>query len=268
MTTADHETVYADDMDLATVRGLLSTTRAVRRRLDLDRPVDRQVVEECLELAAQAPCAGARQQWRWYIVTEPDRKQIIADYMRSAWVAYNRTRTNSRRSQRSAGTTRRSLASAQWLVDNIQRIPMLVIPCMMGRPYVLPADTPWDPADPRAVEVRQLWLQVNSTFYGSVFPMIWSLQLALRSRGLGSTISTVQLLYHDLLAWELGIPRAATQIALIPVAHTLGTGFRPAEVPPARGLTIWDSWMSPHPDPDLRARVAADVASGRAHTFS
>jgi nitroreductase len=61
---------------------LLSTTRAVRKRLDLERPVHPQVILDCIALAQQAPTGTNAQSWRWVVVTEPATKAALAELYR------------------------------------------------------------------------------------------------------------------------------------------------------------------------------------------
>ena len=266
MTQMDQRSALSADMDASTVRALLTTTRSVRRRLDLEKPVDSDVINECLSLAVQAPNAAARQTWRWFVLTDPERRKIIADYVRIGWIEYNRRRPSPRRLRGAdARASRRMLASAQWLVDNLDRVPVLVIPCLIGAPITDEAQRQLDALNspPSGIQFRAR-LQADSTYYGSIYPAIWSFQLALRSYGLGSTITTFHLFFHDLIAQEIGIPRNATQIALIPVAHTKGDEFRPAPRLPASEVTIWNDWIAPRPDADIRELIVGGVhMSGR-----
>ena len=200
---------------------LLSTTRSVRRRLDLERPVDPAVVVECLRLAVQAPTAGNGQTWRWVVVTDPDKRAALAGLYAEAGRAV--LQRNLDATGEADGQTRRVYESALHLVDVLERVPVLVIPCIEGR-----VD---GAANARA-----------ATFYASVIPAAWSFQLALRSRGLGSTWTTLHLIKEKEAADLLGIPHDVTQVALMPVAHTVGTDFGPARRPPVEQVLYWNSW--------------------------
>ncbi len=198
---------------------LLSTTRAVRRRLDLDRPVDLAVVQDCIRLAVQAPTASNGQDWRWVVVTDPELRREVAALYRAAGVEYLR---------RAAATeadaqTRRVYESAVELAEVLDRVPVMVIPCLArrvdGEPNV-----------------------VAASGYGSILPATWSLQLALRARGLGSCLTTLHLLHEREVGELLGIPSTAMQVALLPVAHTTGGDFRPASRPPVERITYWNRW--------------------------
>lgn len=210
-------------MDTRATDHLLSTTRAVRRRLDLERPVDPAVVLECLRLAVQAPTAGNEQSWHWVIVTEPEKKAALARLYRDAGRELLQRNLDS--TAGSDDQTRRVYQSALHLVDILERVPLLVIPCITGR-----ADG--------ARNARA------ATFYASIIPAAWSFQLALRSRGLGSTWTSLHLIKEKEAADLLGIPDDVTQVALLPVAHTLGTDFKPARRPPVEEITHWNTWRS------------------------
>jgi nitroreductase len=199
---------------------LLSTTRAVRKRLDLDRPVEREVLLECLRLAIQAPTGGNRQGWHWVVVTDADKRAGLADLYRSGGEAYFRATAQNTRPV--TGQQARVTESARHLVDVIDRVPVLVIPCIEGR----------------ITDVRRA-----AGFFGSIHPAIWSFQLALRSRGLGSAWTTFHLAHERQAAELLGIPYdEVTQAALLPVAYTVGTDFRPADRRPIEEITHWNSW--------------------------
>jgi nitroreductase len=212
-----------------TVDQLLSTTRAVRKRLDLDRDVPPEVIEECLELAIQAPTGSNAQGWRWVVVTDPDKKRKVAEAYRKAWEPYSaQGREVVEKMEGPQGAQqKRVISSSQYLADNMERVPVLVIPCILGR---LPEGTP-----------EWMWTGLMA----SIYPAVWSFQLALRSRGLGSTITTLHVMYADDVAAELGIPDTVTQTCLIPVSYTKGTDFKPATRRPVSEITYWNGWKSP-----------------------
>jgi nitroreductase len=200
-------------MDAETV---LTTTRSVRRKLDLDRAVPQDVLDDCLTIAQQAPAAGGlAAQFRWLLVRDAKTKAEIAAYNRetaeTAWAKYGHL------------VEERALRSAQHLVRNLERVPVLAIPCMIGRP---PADA-----------------FTQSAYFGSAYPAIWSFQLALRARGLGSSICGYHLQDHEAdVAALLGIPADVTQISLLAVAYTTQRDFRPATRPAVRDITYFDAW--------------------------
>jgi nitroreductase len=209
-------------IDVANADLLLSTTRSVRRRLDFDRPVEREVLLECLELAVQAPTASNRQTWRWMIVTDEDLKSRIADIYREQGMEYLR---GSKAAAEEAGDDAklRVHKSALYLAENFERAPAFVIPC-----------------------IAQDLTQMNQTgvigTLGSIIQAAWSFQLALRARGLGSTWTTLHLGQAQAVADLLGIPDGVTQVSLIPVAYTKGLDFRPATRPPVTEITHWNRW--------------------------
>ncbi|WP_326566599.1 nitroreductase family protein [Amycolatopsis rhabdoformis] len=197
---------------------LLTTTRSVRRKLDLDRPVDPAVIEDCLRIAQQAPAAGgllAAQ--RWVAVLDPELRAEVAAITRKAahevWQRYAHLADTS------------MFASARHLVDHLDRVPALVLPCMPGRPPASAAE--------------------QSSFYGSIYPAIWSFQLALRTRGLASSLCSYHLAGHEPdVARLLGIPEDVTQIGLIAVAHSTQREFSPAARPPVGEILSFDAWVA------------------------
>ena len=208
-------------MDISSVDELLSTTRAVRRRLDLQRPVERQVILDCLELVMQAPTASNEQSWRWMVVTDADKRAAIAEIYRDIAGDYLATAaTNASDPQ-----TRRVYKSAHTLTGILAEVPVHVIPCIARR---------FDDA-PRVV---------SASAWASIIPAAWSFQLALRSRGLGSVWTTLHLARERDVAELLGIPGSVTQAALLPVAYTIGTDFKPAIRPPVDTVTWWNTWGS------------------------
>ncbi|MDJ0790527.1 MAG: nitroreductase family protein [Acidimicrobiia bacterium] len=210
--------------DLSETDRLLTTTRAVRRRLDLERAVERSVILECVEIASQAPTGSNRQGWRWIVVDEPDLKKGLADLYRRGAMGYL-TKARASAQDRGDAQTVRVFESTLVLADTMQDVPALVIPCIEA------------PTANRALPATA-W----SGLYGSIFPAIWSFQLALRSRGLGSTLTTLHLQHAQEAAELLGIPNGTMQAALLPVAYTIGTDFKPAARPPAETIVHWNHW--------------------------
>ncbi len=210
--------------ELATVDRLLSTTRAVRKRLDLAKPVPREVLLECVRISQQAPTGSNRQGWRWVIVTDPAKRAKLADIYRRGGAEYLEQALKA--TPAGDAQTRRVYESALWLVENLARVPVHVIPCIAGR---LP-----DGAIPEGM---------RGGFYGSIYPAVWSFQLALRSRGLGSVLTTLHANREKEAAELLGIPfEQFTQVALLPVAYTKGMEFKPAARPPAESIVSWESF--------------------------
>ncbi len=198
---------------------LLSTTRAVRRRLDLGRPVELEVLEECLQLAQQAPTAGFAQNWHFVVVTEPELRAGLGELWRRSGERYLAGRAPS-----GSPLADRIVASVRHLLDHIHEVPVHVIPCVEGRTDGKPA-----------------WQQAGR--WGSVIPAAWSFMLAARARGLGTAWTTFHLASEREAAELLGIPYdEVMQAALIPVAYTLGTDFRPGRRRPLETMVHWDRW--------------------------
>ena len=206
-------------MDIASVDALLTTTRSVRKRLDLTRPVGRGVILECIRLAMQAPTASNAQDWRWVVVTDADKRAAIAEIYGAVGAEYlARAATTESDPQ-----TQRVYQSALALTETLAQVPVHVIPCLEGR---------FD-------GTNQL---VAASAWASIIPAGWSFLLALRSRGLGSVWTTMHLAKEHEVGDLLGIPPTAMQAALFPVAYTIGTDFRPAARPPAETVTFWNTW--------------------------
>ena len=214
-------------MDTAATDHLLSTTRAVRLKLDLDRQVPIDVIEECLRLAVQAPAPGAEQTWRWLVVGDQGQRDRLGALFREVGDEYMERRRTTAGPAASRGRTARNMASAQHLIDVIERVPVFIIPCVQGRPT-------GDNA-------------VDSVLYGGIFPAVWNLQLALRTRGLGSTLTTYHLEREAAAAEILGIPPDVTQVALLPVAYITVDDFGPAPRRAVSDVTFLDTWGAPLP---------------------
>ena len=204
--------------DTAVTDRLLATTRSVRRRLDLRRPVEPEVIMECLSLAVQAPTASGVQRWRWMIVTDPDKRAALADLYREGNVEFQKMMAG-----RGAHESDAFYESANFLVDHFGEVPVHVVPCIEGRP------------EGRGAEGAV-------ALYASIMPAAWSFMLALRSRGLGSVWTTLHVSREKEAAALLGIPDDITQVGLLPVAYTLGTDFKVADRQPAEEVTYWNTW--------------------------
>ena len=212
---------------------LLSTTRAVRKRLDFDRPVSKEVLKECLEMAVQAPTGSNAQGWQFVFVTDPDKKAKIADYYQKAFgpyresdIAIHKLHMDSPDKTLKASQTR-SASSADYLAENLGRAPVLMIPCIAGR-----SDTPELNSAPGQAGV-----------FGSILPAVWSFMLAARARGLGTAWTMAHLFYERDVAEIIGIPYDQyMQVALTPIAYTKGTDFKPAYRPPVENIMHFDTW--------------------------
>ena len=203
-----------DRGELEAIDHLLSTTRAVRKRLDLDRPVPPEIVDECLRLAIQAPTGSNRQGWHWVVVTDADKRAALAEMYRAGFGPYmERARTGSE------GLTRVG-ESALWLAERLERVPVHVIPCIED--YTKGG--------------------AHAGVWASIYPAVWSFQLALRSRGLGSVLTTLHLPRAHDAAELLGIPDGVLQAGLVPVAYYAGDDFKPAKRHPVEAVTSWNQW--------------------------
>jgi nitroreductase len=209
-------------MDLDTVDHLLSTTRSVRRRLDLTRPVPRDVILDCLRLAIQAPTGSNMQRWRWLVVTDPDTRAAIADLYRNPPGAGDRAAARREPPADITPQQQRVMDSARYLSEHLHEVPVHVVPCTEDAGGA----AGWAP---------------------SIYPAVWSFQLALRSRGLGSVITTAHLFRKEEAAALLGVPDGFVQACLIPVAYYTGDDFKPAVRRPVEELTYWDHWGNTAP---------------------
>jgi len=202
-------------MDIATVDHLLTTTRSVRKRLDLARPVEPEVIERCLDVAIQAPSGSDRQSWHFVIITAPDLRMGIGDLYRQSFALY--------RASGSANPPSRLQSSSDYLAEHFHEVPVLVLFCYEGR-------------------VEQASPVTQAALYGSILPAAWSFMLALRARGLGAAWTTLHLRYEQEAAQLLGLPPSLTQAALLPVAYYLGDDFQPAKRTPSAERTSWNAW--------------------------
>jgi len=215
------------DLDLATVDRLLTTTRSVRKRLDLGRAVDPALLERAIEVALQAPTGSNSQGWQFVVVTEARKRARIGELYRTAFEAYvnmpNAFRDALSPDDPRARQLPRIVDSASYLAQHLHEVPAMVIACIEGR-------------------VENAAPVVQASHYGSILPAVWSLMLALRARGVGSAWTTLHIMYEREVAELLGIPETVTQAALLPVAYFKGTEFKPASRLPARRFTHWNTW--------------------------
>jgi len=208
---------------------LLTTTRTVRKRLDLARPVEPQVIRECLELALQAPTASYSQDWHFIVVTDPQQRQALATIYRKGAARYVELMTPVYQqpmasNEQEASTLARVIDSGRYLIEHLHEVPVHVIPCIQGRTENMPTIA-------------------QAARWGSIMPAAWSFMLAARSRGLGSSLTSFHLFFEQEAAEVLGIPyEEVMQAALIPVAYTLGTDFKPAARKPLESVLHWDRW--------------------------
>ena len=203
---------------------VLTTTRAVRKRLDLDRPVEREVVERCLRLAFQAPNGSDRQTWGWVLVDDPSTKFEMAAIYRAALQDFvQRPRGDDDPVPPATEKQRRMSESVMHLTDHMAEVPVLLVPTFHGR-----------------VEKKGVFWQASH--WGSIAPGVWSFMLALRLHGLGSAWTTLHLLRETEMATLLGIPDSETQAGMFPIAYTLGTDFKVADRSNSESRIRWNHW--------------------------
>ncbi|MGV0716572.1 nitroreductase family protein [Mycolicibacterium sp. XJ662] len=208
---------------------LLTSTRSARRSLDLDAPVDRRTVEECLRIGMQAANGSNQQSWRWIVVADEQLRARLAGLYRDAYL------------QRVGGQLiadllpadmpgAKIMSSTEWLVENMAKVPLLVIPC-------------YEPYLPR-VDGDESFFQ--ATLYGSIFPAVWNFALALHTRGYGTCVTTLHLAHEAAVRETLSIPDSYAQGCLLPVARLRpGVTFRPAPRRPITEVVAVDTWAGP-----------------------
>ena len=210
-----------------TVDEVLTTTRSVRQRLDFTRTVERQVIEECLAAAQQAPSGGNLQTWGFVVITEREQRAALATLYRQGYDTFLSTPIAAAMgygTPDASAAQRRITASIDYLVAHMAQVPVLVIPCIAPRAEGLPT-------------------VLQHAMYGSIMLAAWSFMLAARARGLGTCWTIFHLYHEEEAAHVLGIPYAEVmQVALLPVAYTQGTAFRPGPRKPLETLTHWETW--------------------------
>jgi nitroreductase len=205
---------------------LLTTTRAVRKRLDLNRPVPRELLLECVDIALQAPTGSNRQGWHFVFVEDADTKAALADLYRRGYDPYRagprpEYREGDPRGERMDFVTE----SSDYLRDHFHEVPVMLVPVLHQR---LPDEAP---------------VFFQASFWGSLLPAVWSFMLAARTRGLGTAWTTLHLPFEREAAELLGIPfDKFTQAGLMPVAYYTGETFKPAQRLPAESVVHWDRW--------------------------
>jgi len=205
---------------------LLTTTRSVRKRLDLTREVDPQVIQDCIDIAMQAPTGTNAQNWAFVVITDPAKKKFIADAYRNGgeMMAGSGYPPPLEPGDPREHVMPKVMESAGYLGEILEQVPVFVIACVRGR-----------------VESVPMVIAQAST-YGSILPAAWSFMLALRSRGLGTAWTTIHLFQEQAISELLGIPADWTQTVLFPVAYYTGDDFKPAHRLPSDTMTHWDSW--------------------------
>ncbi|MBW8825953.1 MAG: nitroreductase family protein [Acidobacteria bacterium] len=211
-----------------TVEEVLTTTRSVRKRLDLERPVEHEVIEQCLRIAMQTPSGSNRQAWQWLFIEDPAIKQKLADIYRKQFdVTYRVTPVGAYDDPKTQAQAVRRRESAVWLADHFEDVPLIMIPCQAGR-------------------VDGAGVGEQAGFWGSLLPAVWNFMLALRTRGLGSAWVTMNLARPEgerETAEVLGIPyETYTQAGMFPIGYTKGTDFKPIPTPEVSAVLHWDRW--------------------------
>ncbi|WP_431682746.1 nitroreductase family protein [Kitasatospora sp. KL5] len=204
-----------------TCEELLTTTRSVRRGLDLDRPVPLELVRDCLRIAVQAPNGFNRQDWRWIVLADPDRRAEVAAVYRAAF--NRRFAAQLERLDEVDPVTRTALADGRDLAAKLHRVPVLLLPCLeLGE--------------------RRLTADNQAGVWSSLAPATWSFMLAARTRGLGTVLTTVHLDAEAEVAALLGLPANVRQGGLLPVAYAVRTRFRPGPRRPLDEVLHLDGW--------------------------
>lgn len=225
--------------NLSEIDYLLTTTKAVRRRLDLTRPVSRQLLLECIEIGCFAPNASNAQEWHWVVIDDPALRKRVGDQYRKMATAPVQQMLETKLSRGDDAGARIS-RSILWLAEHMSDVPAIVIPC-----YDVPAaearyrDLIPDPAlrEHGGAETHAM----TSGMYASILPAVWNFQLALRSRGLGSVLTTAHQGDQTAMADILGLPREWDQTCLIPVGYTIGESFSRSRRKPIDDVVVWNA---------------------------
>jgi nitroreductase len=220
-------------LDLSALE-VLTTTRAVRKRLDFERPVELDVIEECMQIALQAPSGSNAQGWHFVVITDQAKRKAIGDFYRQAFEQYrsmpvsvHALEQNEAEGQRKE-QMKRVTSSAEYLGQNMGRAPALLIACIEGRV---------DGVSGPGANVA------HSSHFGSILPALWSFMLAARMHGIGTSWTTLHLMFERQVAELLGIPYdSVTQTALTPIAYTRGTEFKAALRRDLDQVLHVDSW--------------------------
>tara|TARA_B100000085_G_scaffold78963_1_gene71033 strand:- start:176 stop:844 length:669 start_codon:yes stop_codon:yes gene_type:complete len=208
---------------------VLATTRAVRKRLDFEKPVEPEIIKECLEAAIQSPTGSNAQSWQWLVVTDPEQRAALADLYKQGWDLYAQMEGNVQTAYKGGDEERiaqqnRVQSSAAYLAENFEKVPVMMIPILPGRYEGLPS-------------------VASAAMLGSILPGAWSFMLAARERGLGTAWTTIHLMFEEQAAEVLGIDyQSYTQCALITCGYSKGTDFKPAKRPPLETVLHWDRW--------------------------
>ena len=205
---------------------LLSTTRAVRKRLDFTKPVPDELVRECVALALQAPSGSNEITMRFVVVRDMAMIAAIAGVYQQCWQIYSslpvfagaiKRETTDLQAQQD-----RVVDSATYLSEHMAECPALVIGCTTsGRLDGAPAAQ-------------------SASALANILPAMWSFMLAARARGLGTAWTTIHLMMEQAVADVVDIPfDTMQQVCLTPLAFTKGTDFKPAQRPDPDTVIEW-----------------------------
>jgi nitroreductase len=210
---------------------LLSTTRAVRKRLDLTRPVHDDLVRECVAAALQAPSGSNNITMRFVVVRDAELRRELGQVYRECWAMYEQmdgvyVGSITKDTADEQAQQDRVETSARYLAEHLAEVPVHVIGCLDA-----------------GLRTDGLPGSASAALLANVLPAMWSFMLAARARGLGTAWTTVHLFQEEAVADILGIPYATVQqVCLSPLAHTIGTDFKPAGRPAPDSVIRWDSW--------------------------
>ncbi len=204
---------------------LLTTTRTVRKRLDLERPVPMELIRECIEIALQAPSGSNRQTWHWLVITDAEKRAAIGEYYRQSVASYLESPGAAGRLHADdpdrAPVQQRVGSSVAYLGDRMGQVPVLVIPCL---------------------QVKSLGAGNQAGLWGSILPAAWQYCLAARARGLGTAWTTLHMTYEQEISELLGLPEDIRQSVLLPTAYYTGDTFKPASRQPVDEVLHVDGW--------------------------
>ena len=212
-------------LDLSNCDKLLTTTRSVRLRFDLERPVEPALIEQCLEIALQAPSQTNTQQWRFIVVTDADKRAALADVYQRSFRRYwaEALAASPEAFENPSKPMQRMIDSAEFLSDHLHEVPVHVLFCVVG-------------------DLLNMPLFQQASAYGSIIPAAWSFMLAARARGLGCCWTTVHLMDAATAAAALNLPDDLTQTVLLPVAYYTGDDFKLANRLPLKDVVHWNAW--------------------------
>ena len=214
-----------------TLDELLTTTRSVRKRLDLTRPVPRELVERAVDIARQAPNGTNRQTWNWLLIDDPEIRVGIAciynkgmaiqtEIMQKEMAASN---TDSADGHLAESITGKLTESVAYLAEHLHEVPMLLVPTVK---------CDFDGAN----------LFTQASYWGSILPAVWNFQLAPRARGLGSAWTSVSMHCQKEMIELLNIPAGHTHAGVFPIAYTKGVDFKAGPRGPLNEVVHWNDW--------------------------